>query len=263
MGSTSANSRSSRRVAFTTREGERNALQGIGEITVSARAAERRRPVGACEVSGGRCRVRSARSAPPGGSARASGRRVGCLGAGPEPVNRPGGRGQNRCRSAAAGGALPPAPAGFLHLRGQFVGPRTYSSLKLFPSRWRRAFCSGGTGVWKRPGMYQRKARPTALRWQMHVGGQPHRRPAGLWTRAAMLMVGVYAEEPRRSARLCRPRPSVGRREGRAAVLPCCDKASGPRARPNLTRPSPCRPEPSSARSPVPLALRIVPSSRP
>jgi hypothetical protein len=192
MGSTSANSRSSRRVAFTTREGERNALQGIGEITVSARAAERRRPVGACEVSGGRCRVRSARSAPPGGSARASGRRVGCLGAGPEPVNRPGGRGQNRCRSAAAGGALPPAPAGFLHLRGQFVGPRTYSSLKLFPSRWRRAFCSGGTGVWKRPGMYQRKARPTALRWQMHVGGQPHRRPAGLWTRAAMLMVGVY-----------------------------------------------------------------------
>jgi hypothetical protein len=67
----------------------------------------------------------------------------------------------------------------------------TYRSRKLLPSKWRRAFCSGGTGVWKRPGMYQRKARPKALRWQMHLGGQPHRRPAGLWMRATMLMDGV------------------------------------------------------------------------
>ena len=32
--------------------------------------------------------------------------------------------------------------------------------------------------------MYQRNVRPKALRWQMHSGGQPQRRPAGLWRRS-------------------------------------------------------------------------------
>jgi hypothetical protein len=46
--------------------------------------------------------------------------------------------------------------------------------------------------VWKRPGMYQRKARPKALRWQMHSGGQPQRSPFGLWRRWSRFTLGVY-----------------------------------------------------------------------
>jgi hypothetical protein len=41
--------------------------------------------------------------------------------------------------------------------------------------------------------MYQRKARPKALRWQMHSGGHPQRRPAGLWSRPTMPIRRVYA----------------------------------------------------------------------
>jgi hypothetical protein len=40
--------------------------------------------------------------------------------------------------------------------------------------------------------MYQRKARPKALRWQMHSGGQPQRRPLGLWRRWGRFTLGVY-----------------------------------------------------------------------
>jgi hypothetical protein len=58
-----------------------------------------------------------------------------------------------------------------------------YASRKDIPSASSRAFWSAGTGVWNRPGMYQRKVRPKVLRWQMHLGGQPQCRPLGLWRR--------------------------------------------------------------------------------
>src|SRR5690349_11112098 len=41
--------------------------------------------------------------------------------------------------------------------------------------------------------MYQRKTRPKADRWQMQLGGQPHRNPAGLYKRPTRLMARVYA----------------------------------------------------------------------
>jgi hypothetical protein len=38
-----------------------------------------------------------------------------------------------------------------------------------------------------------------ALRWQMHSGGQPHRRPDGLWSRSAKDTPVVYARFLKRS----------------------------------------------------------------
>jgi len=58
-----------------------------------------------------------------------------------------------------------------------------YASRKDIPSASSCAFWWAGTGVWNRPGMYQRKARPKVFRWQMHPGGQPQRRPLGFWRR--------------------------------------------------------------------------------
>jgi len=71
--------------------------------------------------------------------------------------------------------------------------PESYYSRKLRPSACRRAFSPAGTGVWNRPGMYQRNARPSALRWHTHSGGQPHLRPRGFWIRAIADMRPGYA----------------------------------------------------------------------
>jgi hypothetical protein len=46
--------------------------------------------------------------------------------------------------------------------------------------------------VWYRPGMYHLKTRPKALRWQMHSGGQPQRRPDGLCMRSSRATPKFY-----------------------------------------------------------------------
>ena len=55
-------------------------------------------------------------------------------------------------------------------------------------------FSAPASGVWNLPGMYQRNIRPIGLRWQMHTGGHPHFKPAGLWSRALRVrdMPGSY-----------------------------------------------------------------------
>jgi len=61
------------------------------------------------------------------------------------------------------------------------------------PSISSRAFSSGATGAWNRPGMYHRNARPSVVRWQTHSGGQPQRSPCGLWILLIALTGRVYA----------------------------------------------------------------------
>jgi hypothetical protein len=85
------------------------------------------------------------------------------------------------------------------------------------------SFHSRETGVWNRPGMYQRSARPIWERWQMHSEGQPQCRPLGLWSLPTMLMGEVYASSSAsrvaRGHSGCFAEPSYLARKGAAALL--------------------------------------------